>query len=359
MNQKAGINLRNTSRVNQYLMKLLLPLPGGARLPGIRTIMEQTGTGQIIVSRVLRKLEKDGFIRIEPCRGIFRNKPSDNPHEIRLLNFFKNINLNTRTTFFSILYGNLIERAKADGWEVTMENVSGRQPAELADELVSGGISRCFIVGAVIPDFAECLKKRMQVCLELLPRHPRTVTVELRDRPGMIELQLNYLFQRGYRRIGYLYTGCVDTLLYPVHVLRLMDFYRIMAEKRMLLDPDWVFICSERYENIYAGLERIMNSKPPPEALIVPGIGLRAVYSFCRRHKIRIGKDLAVFACDNIHEKLVPEPTVITNNPGDIAETFWQMFLAAERGEKVESRCTELLILTGQTVPNLKTRIGT
>ena len=150
MTQKAGINLRNTSRVNQYLMKLLLPLPGGARLPGIRTIMEQTGTGQIIVSRVLRKLEKDGFIRIEPYRGIFRNKPSENHHEIRLLNFFKNINLNDRTTFFSILYGNLIERAKADGWEVTMENVSGRQPVELVDELVSVGISRCFVVGAII-----------------------------------------------------------------------------------------------------------------------------------------------------------------------------------------------------------------
>ena len=151
----------------------------------------------------------------------------------------------------------------------------------------------------------------------------------------------------------------IDAIFCNSRKIKKQDFYRIMAEKRMPLNPDWVFICSERYENIYAGLERIMNSEPPPEALIVPGIGLRAVYSFCRRHKIKIGKDLAVFACDKVHEKPVPGPTVITNDPKDIAETFWQMFLAAERGEKVESRCTELLILTGQTVPNLKTRIGT
>ena len=75
------------------------------------------------------------------------------------------------------------------------------------------------------------------------------------------------------------------------------------------------------------------------------------MYSYCRKHRIRIGSDLAVFSCDDIYENLVPEATVITNNPKEIAKTFWAMFLAAERGEPVESRYTELFIRTGQTVP--------
>ena len=100
---------------------------------------------------------------------------------------------------------------------------------------------------------------------------------------------------------------------------------------------------------------KMLRTIPGPEALIVPGTVIRELYAFCRKHKIRIGKDLAVFCCDDIHEKLVPEVTVITNNPKDIANTFWAMFQAAERGEPVENRRTEFFIRTGQTVPHLKT----
>ena len=69
---------------------------------------------------------------------------------------------------------------------------------------------------------------------------------------------------------------------------------------------------------------------------------------------IRIGKDLALFSQDEVELGLFPEVTAITNNPADIARTFWRMWQAAERGEKVESAHTELLIRTGQTVPRLK-----
>ena len=50
-----------------------------------------------------------------------------------------------------------------------------------------------------------------------------------------------------------------------------------------------------------------------------------------------------------------PDVTTITNNPENIAESFWEMFQAAVRGDPVESRYTELFIRTGQTVPDLKT----
>ena len=49
-------------------------------------------------------------------------------------------------------------------------------------------------------------------------------------------------------------------------------------------------------------------------------------------------------------------PASSANNPVEIAKTFWRMFQAAERGEKVESAYTELFIRTGQTVPNLNSK---
>ncbi len=53
MNPKEGIRSRNVRKVTGYLLDALLQLPYGGRLPGIRTIMKRTGTGQITVSHAL------------------------------------------------------------------------------------------------------------------------------------------------------------------------------------------------------------------------------------------------------------------------------------------------------------------
>ena len=357
MNPKEGIRSQNVRKVTGYLLDALLQLPYGGRLPGIRTIMKRTGTGQITVSHALENLQNDGLIRIDPDRGIFRIKPEEKQREIRLLNW-QDLDSDENSSFFGILYRRLIELATADGWKITVENAVDRLPEELTEELAGDGITRCIVGSASIPDFALCLKKRMKVCLELLPRHTSRVATELRGASDMTVRQLDYLFKRGYRRIGYMYIGGSDVSQYPVQILRRLDYYRLMAENGLRVDPAWVLHCMDDYKNLKAGMKKMLETDPKPEALIVPGAAIRDVYSFCRKHRIRIGKDLAVFCCDDIHEKLVPEATVITNNPKDIAETFWKMFQAAERGEKVPDRRTEFFIRTGQTVPDLKTAAG-
>ena len=98
-----------------------------------------------------------------------------------------------------------------------------------------------------------------------------------------------------------------------------------------------------------------MYSNPKPEALIVPSEIFGRLHSYCRKLNIKIGKDVAVFACEDVLEQEFPNITVITNNPEEIAEKFWEMFLAEERGEGMGSCSTELLIRIGQTVPHLKT----
>lgn len=50
MNPQEGKRSRNVRKVTGYLLDVLLQLPYGGWLPGIRTIMKQTGTGQITVS---------------------------------------------------------------------------------------------------------------------------------------------------------------------------------------------------------------------------------------------------------------------------------------------------------------------
>ena len=55
MKRKAGIRATKVKRVTEYLLNQLLPLPCGSRLPGIRTIMEQTGAGRLTVSHALQE----------------------------------------------------------------------------------------------------------------------------------------------------------------------------------------------------------------------------------------------------------------------------------------------------------------
>ena len=355
MKPKEGIRSRKVRKAAEYLKDLLYRHPYGVRLPGIRTIMKRTGCGRIIVCRALRKLEDEDLIRIDPRRGIFRTEPEKSGDEIRLLNW-QILEAGGKNLFFRHLYDKLFELVRASGRKITLENAIGRQPEELTEELAASGITRCIVSSAFSPDFAVCLKKRMKVCLELLPQHTSRITAELRDSPDMTARQLDYLFRHGYRRIAYMHFGGKEVSRYPVHILRLLDYYRMMAEKGYQVDPDWVFAIDDDCENIEEGINRILNSKPGPEALIVPSEIFSQLYSYCRKHKIRIGKDVAVFACEDVLEQQFPNVTVITNNPEEIAETFWKMFLAEERGEGMGSLRTELLIRTGQTVPSLKTR---
>lgn len=293
-----------------------------------------------------------GMIRVDPYRGIFRTKPAEKSDEIRLLHW--SLNSLEQNSFASLLFEALQQESANEHRKLTIENVGARSQDEICEELISHGISNCIICGAINPDFAKFLKQNMQVCMELLPRHTADNVTCLRDSPEMTILQFNYLINLGYTRIGYIHFCGNDISLYPVQVMRLLDYYRLMAENHLCVNPRWVFHCSERYDNLEEGLMQIINSSPMPQALIVPGSALKYLYPLCRKLKIRIGKDMAIFSCDETNEKFAPEVTEITNDPKNIAQQCWQMFSALSKGEKVSSRNTELRIRIGQTVPSLK-----
>ena len=354
MKPKTGCRNLKISHVFEYLHNILLSLPDGERLPAIRRIMMETGAGQRVVCRVLRELQDRKLIRIDPGRGIYRHHRENGSTEIRLLHWSP-CRIDEKNSFPYQLFRKLQGLAAASGREITVENARWRSPEDIAETLAGQGISRVIVYKALVPDFALVLQRRLGCCLELLPYHSSSEVTAMRDSPDMIRMQMDYLFRMGYRRIGYLAIGGKDTFRYPLQVLRLLDYYRLMAENGLKVDPDWVFQCSEQYENLSEGMERIMGTDPRPEVLIVSGTALSRLYPWCRRHRIRIGKDLAIFSCDDYNEHYTPEPTTITNNPEMIAKTFWEMFQAAERGGKVESRYTELFIRTGLTVPHRKT----
>ena len=87
MKNGGGIRKRKVERVTEYILNALLPLPGGGKLPSIRTIMEKTGAGRLAVYHALDSLRKAGLIRIEPGSGIYRIGEEGQHNEIRLIHF--------------------------------------------------------------------------------------------------------------------------------------------------------------------------------------------------------------------------------------------------------------------------------
>ncbi|MBQ6598678.1 MAG: GntR family transcriptional regulator, partial [Lentisphaeria bacterium] len=132
MNPKPGIRDRKISRVCEYLMNTLLQLPYGGRLPGIRTVMRETGTGQFTVTHALRHLEQQGLIRITPDRGSFRLEPAETFREVRMLHW--STNPLRSSDFVGIIFRELQEHARAANWKITIENAGVRPPGKLAKE---------------------------------------------------------------------------------------------------------------------------------------------------------------------------------------------------------------------------------
>ena len=352
MKSASGIRSQKVKKVIEYLQNSLFKLAYGERMPGIRTIMKETGTGRRTVAHALDFLVAERVIRIDPQRGIFRTKPTEKSNEIRLLHW--SLGSSEQNGFVGLLFNALLDEAAKEKRSLTIEYVGGRSQDEIAGELIQHGIVNCIIYGAMNSDFTELLNNKMSVCMELLPRHTVKKVVALRDSPEMTVLQFNYLLNLGYTRIGYIHFCGNDVSLYPVQVVRLMDYYRLMAENHLQVKPEWVFHCAANYHNLEEGLQKMFAASPMPEVLIVPGSALKYLYPLCRKLGIRIGKDLAIFSCDETNEKLVPEVTEITNDPRNIAQQCWKLFNALMRGENVASCDTELRIRIGQTVPSLK-----
>ena len=138
MRFEPGIRASKAERVKEYLLNTLLPLPDGAKLPGIRRIMAETGAGQLTVCRVLRSLKEEGRLVILPRQGIRRSGQVRHANEIRLL-YTQILNPNG---FFSMLFRKLTACAEESGRKIVPENITNRPAEEVAGELTSQGAHR-------------------------------------------------------------------------------------------------------------------------------------------------------------------------------------------------------------------------
>ena len=352
MNKSKTESLADAS-ARAYISEVIQQLAPGERLPGMRTMIRNSGVGRIRLEWILKELEVRNVIEVRERSGRYRQRQVSVP-PILFIHFSQRPIVECANGFIGGAVQILRRHAEESGHTLAMLNARDMPLTELAAILQRDNIHQAFVFGADTAAVTELIAKNVPFTVSLLPRHCAALGSELRDSPDMTIIQLKYLFQCGYRRIGYIHNVEKDWSTSPVQLQRLLDYYRIMAESGLKIEPEWVFYCGYNWEYFNSRMYELMKSRRPVDALIVPGSSLRYLYRFCANNGLAVGKDLAVMCCDDTEPNLHPRATTVTNSPREIGEQVWQI-MQKLLTQKPIREVTKLKIITGETVPHQTT----
>ena len=330
---------------DNYLDDLITRLPPGGRLPGIRTMILQSGAGRVFLERKLRTMLENGVIEVKNRQGYYKKTVHSVPQVLYLHEAFYPAR---HPGFNDILFASCREIARQRGYEMKIVKISGMDESSLLAILKNSDARMVFLVGQPDASRAAFVRKHVRYCMEVLPRHAVTQGSELRNA-STTPLQMEYLFKRKYTRIAYIHQveNWNNT---PTQLMRLLDYYRMMSEKHLPVYPDWVFQYNYEWESFKCSMYKMLNSDHPPEVVIVPGCCMEHFYDFCSHNGINIGRELAVMGCDDLSPELSPRPTSVTNYPEVVARQVWQIMDSLVAGVVLHEE-THLGIVTGETVP--------
>ena len=332
-----------------YVKELLVVTAPGGRLPGIRQMMSDSKLGRVRLEKVLDELEFAGAITNIPQSGRYR---SANPPEMAPLVF---IHFNRKAIVESdhSFPGGTLKflREKAAESNLTLEiiHAAALDESQLCTLLQRLQVQQAFVWGADNVQIVNRIRQIVPCIVSILPLYPESGISELRDSPEMTAIQLEYLFNCSYRNIAYIHNA-ENWSKSPVQMQRLMDYYRIMAEHGIKIEPEWVFYCAYNRESFNRSMHRLLRSSRPVQAVIVPGSSLKMLYDFCAANGIIIGSELAVMCSDDIEPDLIPRATAVTNTPRETGIAAWEIMQQTLQN-KICRSTTCLRIITGETVP--------
>ena len=335
--------------LHNYIKEQIFITPPGGRLPGIRQMIKAVGAGRIRLEKALRQFELENAIIVKPQSGRYRSAEPLTAAPLVFIHFCDYPVVESKTSFTGGAVRFLREKASENGQQLEIINASEISSENLYTLLRNLKVQQAFVWGADDIRLLEDMKKFVPYVVSILPRYPEKTVSELRDSPDMTTVQLEYLFRCSFRRVAYIHNA-IDWVKTPVQLQRLMDYYRIMAENGIKIEPEWVFFCAYNREMFNRSMHRLLRSAQPAEAVIVPGSSLKLIYEFCANNGIVIGRELAVMCSDDTEPDLTPRATTVTNSPRETGIAAWKIMQSTMQGNLCR-QYTNLRIITGETVP--------
>lgn len=335
--------LHRSARI--FLQSEIDLLRPGEALPGIRTLCSRSKINLHILNSELQSMVQSGQIIAVPRRGMFKGEEEKK----KAIWLFYEQNTQKLFTAFSLeVYEELHNICKIHDFSLKSCQLTKSFLPKCREFCRHHHIEKAFCKGFSHPWFMEMLQKECRHCIALLPGYTVSEGFALIDSPEMSAIQLEYLFNLGYRKIGYIHNVAQAVEKSFVQQRRLLEYYRIMAEYGLPVKPEWVFsgYCTAQ---VFADRLTLL-IKSGAEAVIVPGSFLRKLYDILQNQLYVPGRDLGIFCCDEINHLPVPEPATVTNSPKAIIKSAWQLMQESVCGAPPRIEYSQLRIIAGQTL---------
>lgn len=322
--------------------------------------MRDCNVSQLTVCRALKSLEDEGIIQRIPRKGIFKRSGVETSRFIPFVDLIycgMTYDLEATTTGFHPELVDALARCisqRHQGLRVHQFPL-GAGGSDFAGLFDKPDLRACIVVGLESVDLGRCAQEHRVAWVSLFPQafvlSPNTVLI---DAEEVVRKQLEHLWELGHRRIAYLHM--LDEKVYHRdHVLRREAFYKLMAERGLPVQPNWVVCGHYQEEPFRKNFRQLFETSPRPTAVILADPNLPWAYRVLREMGLQVGKDVSLVGTDdlNLAAHLDPPATTLRvprPKAAEMAVNMLDRVIASPAETKVEYLPVELIV-RGSTGP--------
>lgn len=324
---RSGSRIEKQRQVNEFINLQVVRLAPGEALPPLRQLIRDSGFGQVMLQNSIRLCVERGVLEARPRQGFFRTATDSRRAGHRVVDIIAcSENGYMEVDGFMVRLIQFLFRNGTDrGYSMRIHRSNFEAKLSTYAELVRNyGIRSVFLVSPDNPEIARSIREQCAMAVEVMPTSPVRRGPAVEDSPHMVDLQMDYLFSRGHRRIALLHEDREgQSSLF--HVRRTLCYYRRMAEAGLKVLPEYVADTGHGGIGLQRTLERMFRASPPPTAVICNELWLPQLYTFFAARNMVIGRDISVISDGEEKSRLEPPPTLIRNSQEEIAALAWEL----------------------------------
>jgi len=303
--------------LRKYLQKQLLALRPSDPLPSVREIMRDCSVSQTRVEDLLDEFQTQGLIERVPRRGIFKTAATDSARFVPMIDIIycgiTNETRGLRTGFHAELVDALARQVSERHQGIRVHQLPvGSTHSDFVPLLSKSDLMACIVIGLETLDLVNTAQERHISWVSLFPQTvaPTQQTI-LISGEEVVRKQLEHLWELGHERIAYMHV--VDEKIYHRdHVFRREAFYKLMAERGVKVNPEWV-----RYGDYFeapfrASFSKLFETKPYPTAVILADQHLPWAYKWLREKGMVVGQDISLVGTDDLILACTMDPPATT-----------------------------------------------
>ncbi len=269
----------------------------GTRLPGERVLADELGVSVITVSRVMRELQRSGFIRRCIGSGTFvteREKSFSRPR----IGLFTQYGPQPGDYGISIIAGTLFAYWSRRGYDVVLLCGGAEDYEPAIESLQLDGICVYSPPVEFIAPLQRLRDKGIPV-VALSSILPELAGISFGySNHRVLDAAVKYLMDLGIRDLAFL----IPEGTASPYVLRREGFLRAMWKYRLPFNPDWSITVRELEQD----LKKLMSMEPRPQGLILGSCKYaKETMLLLEKWNLRVPEDVSLLVIDENQETLM------------------------------------------------------